>query len=137
MDDEDTSIRWPTAHWRVVKEYTDGNTTPVDVELQCSAGHGNPGSGTTIASLNWEQFTGVTDCSVVETSLASNYYEFSRSAECDVTDIQDGANYICTIINAPTRTRGGDLRRSNFMILQSLVNNGLSRRLQIGLRFSF
>jgi uncharacterized repeat protein (TIGR01451 family) len=106
---EGTSVRWPTATWRVVKEYTEGGSGGVQVQLQCSdntgLAFGDPDSGTTTASLTWRRFDidpAVTSCTVIET-VPDGFYEFSRSAECDVDPVADQGSYVCTITNAPTR----------------------------------
>lgn len=106
-DSESTSIRWPSADWNVIKEYTQGDGGPVEVELACDdnadLAFGDPGNGTTPASLTWSRFvTGGTSCSVIET-VPSGYYESARTADCDVSPVVDGGDYACTITNSPTR----------------------------------
>ena len=54
---------------------------------------------------------------------------------------EDTFQFYVDVINLTNRSNfnppRGDLRRSNFMILRSLVNNGLPRTMQIGLRFAY
>ena len=55
----------------------------------------------------------------------------------DVINVVNNSNF-----EPPTKSTGcstctTDQRRSNFMVLRSLVNNGLPRTIQIGLRFGF
>ncbi len=106
---ESTSIRWPTATFRVFKEYTSGDGGPVQVTLNCSDSTGllvyNPQQGTTTTSLTVQRFDltgGGTSCTVTE-QVPSGYFEYSRTAECDVNPTADQGVYACTITNAPTR----------------------------------
>jgi len=109
-----TSIRWPEATFRVSKEYEDGEGPAVDVTLTCTDTSGllvyAPQQGTTQTSLTVRRFDisgATTSCTVTEI-VPDFFYEFDRTADCDVTAVDGAANaegdgvYECTITNAKT-----------------------------------
>lgn len=106
-----TSVRWPTATFRVAKEYTGGSGPAVEMELSCSDTSGlliyDPQTGTALTSLTVRRFDidpagDGTSCTIIET-VPNGYYELARTADCDVDPTADQGSYECTITNAETR----------------------------------
>jgi len=106
----DTNVRWPTATFEVIKEYTDGDGGSVNVTLDCMDAIGlleyAPQSGPTTASLTVRRFDtdpagSGTSCSIME-EVPAGYYAAERSDDCDVDPTADQGDYSCTITNAQT-----------------------------------